>query len=510
MGTGEMIYPRTTCYNLLSHWIEQVVMPQLTSADARMVGVITLDTLNQLAKYEAREPSLVDSRFPAGLDLGRHAIAALRAAASTNTEPLADALQRVDVLYRQTAKQDGDGLVRAYQQLVAALDRIARDMLECAVTLTDSALADQLRDCLRDIAEWELQYHEAMMQPHTFPPLLENPPPRPLTAEALQKRLRAAPGNAPDITVTHFDIISGGMSKETFLATVHDSTHGSREWVARKTDIDTVFDFGNAKLSREYALVRRVFELGLPVAEPYGYFPSNADVDGDFYVMQKMEGKVTGTTFEAFAPLDEALLLDLAAYFARQHALPLEQFADYIREHDNPRVLEETCRETVLRFVMDYERMWKDFARFPSPGEAHTLYWLLNHVPPNNNRPVLVHADCTISNFLVKDNRISAVMDWEGAHFGDPAEDLAYVRDIVSRYMDWSRFLAHYTACGGQPINEASMNYYQCLSGFKNYTVSNKLNARLINRERADIRMLPVGLTYFPKFLQTCVVATRG
>jgi len=45
--------------------------------------------------------------------------------------------------------------------------------------------------------------------------------------------------------------------------------------------------------------------------------------------------------------------------------------------------------------------------------------------------PVLVHGDFGPQNVLIEDNRITALVDWEFAHIGQPVEDLAWAEWIV-------------------------------------------------------------------------------
>jgi aminoglycoside phosphotransferase (APT) family kinase protein len=56
------------------------------------------------------------------------------------------------------------------------------------------------------------------------------------------------------------------------------------------------------------------------------------------------------------------------------------------------------------------------------------LEWLRRHVPPDVDRVCLVQGDTGPGNFLFEDDRLTAVVDFEWAHFGDPMEDLGHLR----------------------------------------------------------------------------------
>ena len=63
----------------------------------------------------------------------------------------------------------------------------------------------------------------------------------------------------------------------------------------------------------------------------------------------------------------------------------------------------------------------------PHPTIRLGVEWLRRNPPSFPQRQTIVHADFRTGNLLVDDGRLSAVLDWELAHVGDPMEDLAYL-----------------------------------------------------------------------------------
>ena len=61
------------------------------------------------------------------------------------------------------------------------------------------------------------------------------------------------------------------------------------------------------------------------------------------------------------------------------------------------------------------------------PFYTFALDWLEANRPPPPPRLALVHSDMGPGNFLYEDGRVTAIVDWEVAHVGDPMEDLAYL-----------------------------------------------------------------------------------
>ena len=66
----------------------------------------------------------------------------------------------------------------------------------------------------------------------------------------------------------------------------------------------------------------------------------------------------------------------------------------------------------------------------PQPIAAAAIRWLESNLPDPSGHLTLVHGDYRTGNYLYTPNGdITAVLDWEMAHIGDPLEDLAWSLD---------------------------------------------------------------------------------
>lgn len=72
------------------------------------------------------------------------------------------------------------------------------------------------------------------------------------------------------------------------------------------------------------------------------------------------------------------------------------------------------------------------------PIIALGIRWLEDNCPPDA-APVLNHGDYRMGNLLVEDSRLTGVLDWELAHFGDRHEDLAFGCMAVWRFARYDR-----------------------------------------------------------------------
>lgn len=125
--------------------------------------------------------------------------------------------------------------------------------------------------------------------------------------------------------------------------------------------------------------------------------------------------------------------------------------------------------------VMDYRAAIADLkeqfmiAGGDRPIIALGLKWLEDNCP-SPVEPVLNHGDYRMGNLLVEGSRLTGVLDWEIAHFGDPHEDLAFGCMAVWRFARYDRpalglgsiedYLAAYEAEAGVTIDPARFRFW--------------------------------------------------
>lgn len=96
------------------------------------------------------------------------------------------------------------------------------------------------------------------------------------------------------------------------------------------------------------------------------------------------------------------------------------------------------------------------------PLQRFAARWLERH-RPRSIRISLVHSDMGPGNFLYQGGRVTALLDWEVAHWGDPMEDLAAiaVRDMATPIGPLAMRYAEYAAAGGAAIDLAGIAWYR-------------------------------------------------
>lgn len=283
---------------------------------------------------------------------------------------------------------------------------------------------------------------------------------------ALEAALQSALG-AVRVTVTESGKLSGGAIQENWflLATVlRGSVERQEQWVLRK-DAAASVDTSRSRM-QEAALLRAVTAAG--VRAPAPLLADGGDLLGfPFFVMDMLPGTAAAhrlTRDVALVP-DRALLLrDLGANLARIHALrpPVDGLA----------FLGEAPVQPLPQRVLQLQGQLDELGA-ARPALEYGLRWLLCHAPAAAT-VVLTHGDYRTGNLMVHEGRLSGVLDWEFAGWGDAREDIGW---FAARCWRFARpdlhggglgaledFLEGYAQAGGTPFKPADIQFWEVLA----------------------------------------------
>jgi aminoglycoside phosphotransferase len=93
------------------------------------------------------------------------------------------------------------------------------------------------------------------------------------------------------------------------------------------------------------------------------------------------------------------------------------------------------------------------------------LDWLERNVPPDPPRISIVHGDAGPANFLYRDGKVTALLDWELVGLGDPMADLAMIaiRNLFQPFVPLPEAFAAYEAAGAPSVDRAKIRFYRIL-----------------------------------------------
>ncbi|CAM4190620.1 Phosphotransferase family protein [Novosphingobium lubricantis] len=181
-------------------------------------------------------------------------------------------------------------------------------------------------------------------------------------------------------------------------------------------------------------------------------------------VLERMVGQASVTDFlAADAHRGRAISADLAVATAQLHCFD-HGAAGLGGAPDDP----------VAFQIAYWEQSFRKHRLEPHPVLSWLFGWLRRHAPVPV-RQSLVHGDLRPGNFLYEGDRVTALLDWEMAHVGDPAEDVAWIyRQMWSpqRFLPLDDFLAIHAQHAGFAIPRQSVVFYRIFSEAKFAAIS--------------------------------------
>ena len=200
--------------------------------------------------------------------------------------------------------------------------------------------------------------------------------------------------------------ISGGHSRQMLRVAVTEGD-SRREFVVRIEQGGTFGTDGTI----EATLIQTLARAGIAVAPVRWIEPSGSALGQPFFVMDLVVGS---------SSVDDEVL---SAFISSLHALHQLDPARVAGALGPP---PSSASEAVMAQVEHWSRVHHRSVATPSPLLEEAAEWLHRHLEPTG--PVcVVHGDPGPGNFLVDQGRIVALTDWEFGHYGDAAEDWAYL-----------------------------------------------------------------------------------
>jgi aminoglycoside phosphotransferase (APT) family kinase protein len=212
--------------------------------------------------------------------------------------------------------------------------------------------------------------------------------------------------------------IPGGASREVYLVDEQGADGQGGRWVLR-CDPPGASSF--APLALEYELLEAARRAAVPAPAPLAFAAAADGALGgrDGYLMEHVPGDSVPPRLlrrPEYEAAREALAPQLGAALARIHSIEpggIEGLT--VPEGDAALAACDLWEEELDRIGQ------------PLPGVEAGLRWLRLNAPDPAPAPALIHGDFRLGNFIVDEEGLAAVIDWELAHGGDPAEDIGWL-----------------------------------------------------------------------------------
>ncbi|MGV0872846.1 phosphotransferase family protein [Mycolicibacterium sp. XJ879] len=407
--------------------------------------------------------------------LGRTVIPALDGAALSRAKDCLTILARLAV--QLTAPNDG---AQQPLQLLAELDTLSgREAVEAdgAVLDAEEAVAAKVRGDVATSGDGGQ---------------------RSFDRDGLEGFLRAHSIGGEATRIVDARPLAGGRSKQTVLLRQQGAAALPERFVLRQDWANSVV---GTSVTPEFEVLRRLHAAGLQVPEPYLLESSDEALGAPFLLVGHIEGHIEGDVFDP--PASENLALQFAVQLGRQHGLGDAAFDGL------DGLVERSFTPDQLRSELEtFEAIISELSE-PNATIAAALDWTRRHIDDVTGPRVLVHGDLGFHNFLVYEDNLTGVLDWELAHLGHPAEDLGYIQGWVRKMLPWEQFMAAYHRAGGPQSSQAALDFYTLWAGLRLYSMLLQARAAIVSGALLDCEVTMCVVDYTPKLLHQTSVALR-
>ncbi len=326
---------------------------------------------------------------------------------------------------------------------------------------------------------------------HTFDPASAELPPR------LQAWLAQEWGGR--VEISNWRRFPAGMSWVTIGFTA-ELAKERRDLILRLGDPAALFSPYSTE--PEFLALQAVSDVpGLPVPRVWTRCEDDTVLGAPFVITQRVLGD-TPTPWDGGANRDEAERVSLGNDFS--DILGALHAFDWRPTSLAAWAADITPQNSARREI----QRWVDEASHGSslPLALHYAMRWLEANAPVSERVVVVHGDYRVGNFLRQGGRITAVLDWELVHLGDPHEDLAWAglrafapgSRRVGGLVDRDVFHARYTARSGIVVDPVRLRYHEVLAQFKSAAMLLGASRRVEAGRARDVRMAAMGFQLVP------------
>ena len=257
--------------------------------------------------------------------------------------------------------------------------------------------------------------------------------------------------------------------------------------------------FAPYRASLQFHALQSLADSGIPVPRVYWYADDSEALGAPFFVCEFIKGEAPlPWTADGGLAFDEATRLNLGDQFVAALAA-LHNFAwrgtpaAGIGGATDP-------DQTAASEIAFWERLMRQWSTRRYPILEWALIWFRAHAP-KARRISVVHGDYRIGNFLELDGRISAILDWELVHLGDPMEDLGWI--CLQAWRGRLPYMCHlltrdeltekYQTLTGAPVDASALHFWEVFGTFKLTVMHLGAGHCFETRDFSDLRMAGMG-----------------
>jgi aminoglycoside phosphotransferase (APT) family kinase protein len=201
-------------------------------------------------------------------------------------------------------------------------------------------------------------------------------------------------------------------------------------------------------LEMERRVIDILYDEGIPVPRVYGMCP-----DPKCIVMEWVEGSRDLSAYDE--PQRLRIAQEYLGHLCAIHAIDIQKFIDI----GMPKP--QGSRAIAHAFIGPTRAKFETEKVAPDAFVAFIGRWIERHAPCDLTEVSLVTGDP--GQFLVHEGRITALLDFEICHLGNPLSDIAClrVRELEEPLADPVWLMRHYAQLRGLTLDPVTLNYFQ-------------------------------------------------
>jgi aminoglycoside phosphotransferase (APT) family kinase protein len=312
----------------------------------------------------------------------------------------------------------------------------------------------------------------------------------------LERFLTDQLGATADLHLAGLRRTSAGLSRENWVfdASWRDASgrQMSEPLIMRRDPVGSVLDTDR---NVEYAVLRALEQTDVPAPRVRWLDVEGAALGRPSVVMVREEGECEYYVLNSSRPLADRVAI--AQHYC--DVLAAIHRVDW-RALGLGSVLDDPGDAAALAAVDHWEGELRRHQIEPHPELEVVAAWLRAHAPVAQ-ATVLVHGDFKPGNALMRGDDISAVLDWETAHLGDPLEDIGWITNPVrSREHQivgsWERpqIFERYAARTGFVVEDDAVRWWNVLANYKLSVITLTGTDAFVDGRLDRLHQTPVGL----------------
>jgi aminoglycoside phosphotransferase (APT) family kinase protein len=272
----------------------------------------------------------------------------------------------------------------------------------------------------------------------------------------------------PDTVVTGVRRTSAGFSRENWVFEASWTTGGKTErhqLIARRDPPGSVL---NTDRRIETGVLRALEPTTVPTPRLRWADLTGERLGRPAIVMDLVDGVCDGFILSAGRPVEERLEIAHRLYDRLSDIHLVDWRALGLGD-----LLDDPGPAAAESAVAHWEKELRGVQLGPEPELELIIDWLRRHAPVAATTAI-VHGDFKAGNVLLVDDDVSAVLDWETVHLGDPHEDLGWVTNplrarehTIPGVWEPADLLERWSRQTGLPVDLDAVRWWSVLANVK-------------------------------------------